>query len=254
MKIRIATWNIDRGKSVSPILDTLTTVSADLLVFTESSNNVSVLLPYNCINSQEFQRYQGYPWITICTRWEILEQVTTFNPYRTACCIVESPLGPLIVYGTIIPYQMAGVNGNRYPETGKRAWQMHLEDIQLQSEDWKVITQKHPGVPMIVAGDFNQTRDGNGRGYGTSEGRSILSNELMRNNLTCITEEDYRSTRHLKPHPRTGKTRRNIDHICVSTHLVTEFEINTGAWNGFTPEGKLLSDHNGVYADIWSRA
>ena len=145
---------------------------------------------------------------------------------------------------------MAGVSGNRYPETGKRAWQMHLEDITIQSRDWEKIRNGFPDNPMVVAGDFNQTRDGNGGGYGTSEGRRTLSIELLKNNLTCMTELDFAATGYLNQHPRTKKTRRNIDYICVSDNLCSQYTVQAGAWDNFTPEGKLLSDHNGVYIDI----
>lgn len=248
--IRIATWNIDRGKSNAPIQNRIASVSPELLVLTEASNGIDLSPEYNGLKSEEFERYEGYPWITIWTKWKILEHVATFNVFRTACCLVDSPIGPLIVYGTIIPYHMAGVSGNRYPESGKRAWQMHLEDILLQSRDWGKIRSVFPDTPMIVAGDFNQTRDGMGRGYGTSEGRRTLSRELLRNSLKCVTEVDFTSTGHLNEHPLTGKDRRNIDHICVSSDISSQYRLEVGAWDNFIPDGRLISDHNGVFLDI----
>lgn len=248
--IRIATWNIDRAKSPAPIREKIATIAPDLLVLTEASNHIDLGPEYGCLKSEEFERYEGHPWITIWTKWRILELIPTFNSFRTACCLVDSPLGPLIVYGTIIPYHMAGVSGNRYPETGKRAWQMHVEDITLQSRDWERIRSDFRDIPMIVAGDFNQTRDGNGRSYGTSEGRKSLSSELLRNKMVCMTELDFAATGHINQHPKTAKTRRNIDHICLSDELSSKYRIEAGAWDNFTPEGKLMSDHNGVYIDL----
>lgn len=250
MNIRIATWNVDRAKKSALVIDKISSVSPHLLVITEASHNIDLSPQYGCIQSKEFERYKGSPWITIWTRWKILEQVTTFNAYRTACCLVESPIGPVLVYGTIIPYQMAGVNGNRYLEKGKRAWQMHMEDILLQSRDWSIITRNYPDVPLIVAGDFNQTRDGKGRGYGTSEGRKVLTRELLKNNLQCVTEVDFAATGHLTQHPITGKIRRNIDHICIARDLCSRYDMEVGAWDNFTSDGKLMSDHNGVYVDM----
>ena len=127
---------------------------------------------------------------------------------------------------------------------------MHYEDIMLQSRDWEKIRNAFPDTPIIVAGDFNQTRNGNGRGYGTSEGRKTLSVELLRNKMVCMTEVDFAPTGYLSQHPKTAKTRRNIDHICVSTDLCSNYNMQAGAWDNFTPEGKLMSDHNGVYVDV----
>ena len=65
-----------------------------------------------------------------------------------------------------------------------------------------------------------------------------------------MTELDFAATRHINQHPITTKTRRNIDHICVTTDLCSQNTIQAGAWDNFTPDGKLMSYHNGVYIDI----
>lgn len=225
-------------------------INAEILALTETSELIDLSSDYFSIKSQEFPHYQDAPWITIWSRWPITESITTFNPYRTACCLIDSPFGQLIVYGTIIPYHMAGVSGNRYPEKGKKVWQMHLEDILAQTEDWKKIMSNYPGIPLVIAGDFNQTRDNIPMGYGTGQARKLLTQKLLDNGLVCITESDFGFSGYLTPDPKKQKIRRNIDHICISRSPSLEMDYQVGAWDHFTDDGFFMSDHNGVYVDL----
>lgn len=103
-------------------------------------------------------------------------------------------------------------------------------------------------MPFVVAGDFNQTRDSSSRTYGTKFGRELLSSELARCSLHCLTTEDFGATGKLNIDPIKGWTRNNIDHICVTDKAFTV--LNVGAWYHFTELGEFLSDHNGVYVDL----
>ena len=58
--------------------------------------------------------------------------------------------------------------------------------------------------------------------------------------MQCITEMDMR---------KEGLSRASVDHICVSQDLGAHI-ISVGAWEGRTPDNCVMSDHNGVYADI----
>ncbi|WP_051205598.1 endonuclease/exonuclease/phosphatase family protein [Salinimicrobium xinjiangense] len=204
---------------------------------------------YDAVRSREFEQYKDQPWITIWSRWKILEEIVTFNSFRTACCLVEAPFGTVIIYGTIIPYHMAGVSGNRYPDKGKKVWQLHLEDIIDQSSNWQNIMDNYPDVPFFVAGLFNQTRDGLKYGYGTNQGRKLLTQKLADNSLSCVTENDFHDLGFLKP-DHNGKKRRNIDHIFISNNFCASIEIQAGAWDHFSKEGFMYSDHNGTYIEM----
>jgi hypothetical protein len=68
---------------------------------------------------------------------------------------------------------------------------------------------------------------------------AILTQQLDRNNLICVTEEDMVANNKLK-------TRHNIDHICFSKDWFRKVQIM--AWEGMTEDGIYLSDHNGVCA------
>ena len=123
-------------------------------------------------------------------------------------------------------------------------WEYHKKDLLAQSENWQELIENLK-LPLFVIGDFNQTRYNN-KGYGTNEVRDILSEILQKLDLTCVTEFDF-SIEHLTADPKNGKIRNNIDHICISSSLLTKMKsFQVGAWNHFTEEGKYMSDHNGV--------
>ncbi len=249
---RIATWNLDRPRSftkASRIKEKLQDIAADILILTETSELIDLQPEYEAVKSTEFERYKDQPWITIWSRWKVVERIETFNSYRTACCLIDAPFGPIIVYGTIIPYHMAGVSGNRYPEKGKKVWQLHFEDILAQSSDWKGIIAKYPNVPFLVAGDFNQTRDELPKGYGTIQGRKLLSQKLSDNSLDCVTENNFQESGFLTADPK-GRKRRNIDHICISQKFCEKVNIEARAWKSFSDDGLIYSDHNGIYIDF----
>lgn len=128
---------------------------------------------------------------------------------------------------------------------------MHNENILLQSADWLQISGEYPGIPLCVAGDFNQTRDGKKGGYGTIDCRNLLTQALEICDLCCITEEDFGENGKLQPDPKKGYPRRNIDHICISNSFHENLSsISIGAWDHFTDEGTYMTDHNGVYLDF----
>ncbi|RUM39395.1 MAG: hypothetical protein DSY57_01275, partial [Desulfobulbus sp.] len=132
-----------------------------------------------------------------------------------------------------------------------KAWQMHKENIMLQSADWLKILADNPAIPLCVAGDFNQTRDGNKGGYGTTDCRNLLTQALEICNLCCVSEEDFGKNGKLHKDPKKGYPRRNIDHICLSKSLLDNLEyIFIGAWDQFTENGQYMSDHNGVFVDF----
>ncbi len=92
---------------------------------------------------------------------------------------------------------------------------------------------------LITAGDYNQHRDGVGK-YGTIEVRRLLSEALVEASLTCVTEADFVAT--------VGLSRRNIDHVCVSTEMASAV-TEAHAWEG-TVAGTRLSDQHGITVEL----
>ena len=253
--MKIANWNIERlsKRKRELVTNKVIEIDADIFVFTESTSLLK-LDKYESVHSEEFDHRPNEQWISIFSKYPIKKQVVTFNGNRTCCAIINSPLGNVIIYGTIIPYHNAGVSGDRYPVSGYKPWEYHCEDIERQSEDWKRIKQLYPNLPFVLIGDFNQVRDGEKRGYKTKKGNDLLSQALVENDLVSLTDFSFENKGLLSINPKTGKVKRNIDHICISKDLM---EIDSspiiGAWDQFSDDGKNMSDHNGVYVTIRSK-
>lgn len=247
---KIATWNLERPKNNTKksqlAIAKIKEINADLLVLTESSHaiDLSELYPY-VIHTLSYERTPNEQWVSIWCKWKIVKHIETFDNYRTVSGIIECPFGKISIFGTIIPYHYAGVSGERYGNLNYKTWEYHKKDLQAQSANWQRLLE-HEKLPLMVIGDFNQTRFNN-EGYGTKEVRAILTAILDKLDLNCVTAIDL-SKKYLKPHPKTGKIRKNIDHICISNGLLKNIKnYEVGAWNEFTDNGLAMSDHNGVF-------
>jgi endonuclease/exonuclease/phosphatase family metal-dependent hydrolase len=149
---------------------------------------------------------------SIYSKYSSLAKITTFNEETSICEILDTPIGNIAVYATII-----GIYGNRHPN--------FKTDLELQIQDFKRIASEYP---MIITGDFNISFSDNY--YYTKEGRDKLNrcfNELGLVNLT-------------------DKVQNNIDHIVISHELLSVSEDNSQVWN----LDKKLSDHIGLMVDL----
>jgi hypothetical protein len=230
--LTIATWNLERPKlrgwKKNPIIcQQLDEIDADIWILTETNSAINPGTCYSEIATSPISEYHnsGENCSTIWSRYPIGRTFPTFDPSIAVCAEILSPLGLFLVYGTIITW------ANDKGPTGKsKKWQEHYKSIESHAQDWAKLNQ---GLPFCVAGDFNQTLSGL-TGYGTHLGRKMLSEALQKNNLVCVTD----------------KIQFNIDHICLSKDWAKRVnQVNT--WQGFTPEGKPISDHQGVYVDLF---
>ena len=130
--MKMATWNIERLKHKSDIVrinSALDELKADILVLTETDNRVdlknyrfSIQTP-RLIEIQPDYYLESENRITIYTNYEIIRQHETYDKYTSLCVELETELGTLIVYGTII-----GVFGNRHKTPSNRIYP--LLDVQ----------------------------------------------------------------------------------------------------------------------------
>lgn len=245
---RIATWNLDRsgirGKRRIPgQLEQLARVDPDILVLTETHDSIQPKgLPYRAISIPSTgYHHPGESCVAIWTRWPQTYSDLVAPTELSTCVDVKSPFGLLTIYGTILTWRNdKGKNGLSRP------WEEHEKAIVSQGQHWQHLHESRKTVPLIVAGDFNQARDGVG-GYKSPNGVRALNEQLEKSNLTCITKEDFGAEGKLHVDPRKGYYRHNIDHICITQNF---FDIkHVGAWDHFT-ESQFLSDHNGVYVDL----
>jgi len=175
------------------------------------------------------------------------ESVKTHDPETAVCAEVRHCGSLFLIYGTIIPYHAAGTRYRYRFEgaevQGKKAWELHYESIANHAADWRRLRDNYPDHRMVVAGDFNQNRDGR-RWYGTEKGRGDLRDALAGAKLDCATEGA------IKPMEEGDLLNPTVDHICLDWALVELGPVVKGWPAGETPGGKRLTDHTGVYVDV----
>ena len=81
----------------------------------------------------------------------------------------------MIVYGTVIAWANEKLHDNG---ESARMWEVHLAEIERQGKEWRRLGDQYPVTPLIVAGDFNQDRDGSGW-HGTKRTRWLLGQKLV---------------------------------------------------------------------------
>ena len=211
-----------------------------MMVLTETCTKVDL----SCIGYEgraSAPNKYGKNYSAIWSKWPMGEVFDTYDAQTATCAMVTGPLGPMVIYGTILTYR-----GDRGPDGDSGSWAEHHKEILRQGEDWLRIQSLAEGIPLIVAGDFNQSRDGSSW-YRSPQGIVLLDDQLARNNLTSLTDEDFGANVKLQADPKKGYCRHNIDHVCVTQGRFHVEQV--GAWDHFTAGGEL-SDHNGVFVEL----
>jgi len=240
MTIRIATWNLDHAykshsSKIEAQIEKIKSIDAGIWVLTETCSEVDLSpLGFNQAASDK----NGYKkhCSTIWSKLPIVKTIKTYDTETAVCAELEiSPQFKVIVYGTIITYQMDGVTtGNSKP------WEEHRKAIIDHGNDWARIIADNRNSMFMVAGDFNQARDGSDWYFAhttNKKGIADLTNQLTLNDLSCLTDEDFCKTKKLVD-------RHNVDHICVTTKYQQKC-TKVAVW--YEPE---LTDHNGVCVEL----
>jgi hypothetical protein len=256
--MRVATWNLDRPRArqsarIECITRQIQEVDADVWLLTETSHLVvpgdrcaSIIAEPTGTDRSEPQEARSAIW----SLYPIVRVIETHDPKTAVCAIIRIPIGPLTAYATIIPYGFAGGNV-QYSHSGQiiegaKPWQLHLLSIDWIHQDLRRISSAFPGVPIVLGGDFNQSRDDRkwrGRSwYGTKKGRDRLSSVLRTFELTCLTDCDFAAK-------GQWVTRSSVDHLCVSNTLLRS-ALRVAAWESPHLDRTALSDHNGVHFDV----
>ena len=95
---KIATWNVERPKKgtekTALVMEKIKEINADILVLTESAVSMSLaeLYPFS-VHSLAYERTPEEHWVSIFSKWKITKQIETFDNFRTACAVVETPFG-----------------------------------------------------------------------------------------------------------------------------------------------------------------
>lgn len=235
--LRIGTWNTEyaAGEQKNRLrLARLRGEVADLWVLTETHDELDLSPTHEALTSA--QRPTGRPggrWTTIWTRWPVVERLHVDDPFRTVAAVLNSPVGPLVAFGTVLPWHSDTGHLRANP---MKQWAEQDRVLPLQVAEWRRLRQNFPDLPLVVAGDLNMNLGGK-HYYGTARGRQTLRDGLAELGLVCVTETARIPAGALRNPP--------IDHVLVPDAWEPTSRV-VGAWEGKTDDGLRLSDHSGL--------
>jgi endonuclease/exonuclease/phosphatase family metal-dependent hydrolase len=235
--LRIATWNIERptlnGWKRNPrIAERIREIDADVWILTET--NASIIptssrfpqvgyVSLASLPTKDLFHKLGESCTTIWSRYGIKQAIETFEANTAVCAEIDTPIGRMIVYGTILTYANdTGPNGK------SKKWVEHRKAIADHRKDWADIAAAFPRHSLCIAGDFN-----------TSFCDNYYAAEINRSDLLAVLEM-------LGMKNLTAEVQRNIDHIAVTQTLVKGCTVSVTIWN----EDKQLSDHIGICVEM----
>lgn len=241
-KLRIATWNLERPsarswKRLPAQRQRMADVAADVWVLTETRASVSPGDGYHGVHTPPHPTRRPDPderWVSIWSRWPLtpIPEVAA-NPRGSVAARCDTPAGPVLVYGTVLAW------ANEPDEHGTvRMWQQHLAEIARQGAEWQLLADTYPDHLLIVAGDYNQDRDGSGW-YGTHATRAALTEQLDAARLQLLTATDVVADGLLDQHL--------IDHIAIGSRDDVDADLH--CWPARTDQVRL-SDHPTVAIDL----
>ncbi len=240
--MRIGTWNVEYGAGAEKNarrMAILVRHAADLWVLTETHDNLDLSASHVPIHSR--QRPHGRPggrWVSIWTRFPVLHSVEVIDPVRTVAAMVMVPTGPLLVYGTVMPW--ASDRGDAPFGAPVRAWSEHHRVVAQQGEEWAALRERYPGVDLCVAGDLNMNLGGK-HYYGTAHGRRLLREAMMAHDLFCATETEQVPAGSLAHPP--------IDHVLLPTAWAPRTAV-IATWEGRDGPEPRMSDHSGLVVAV----
>lgn len=219
--MKIATWNVERLKhfrEIDKIHTHLSDVNADILVLTETDTRIFTgfkyqfhTLPLLELQPNFYQKTERR--VSLYTHYRCVQQMDTYDNHTAICLELETELGNLLVYGTIM-----GILGNR-----EKSFQTDLlkqmEDIGKLSAD---------GKDICVIGDYNLTFSD--YYYYTKFGRELVEDIFKDCRIRILTRNSSEC----------------IDHISISESFISDKGIAIYEWN----QDKKLSDHKGIVIEI----
>ena len=222
--MKIATWNLERptknGHKTPVILQYLQKIDADILVLTETNECIDLGNEYEHYQTNKYEGVnckKGDRQVSIFSKYPITQHLKTFRTDTSLCVEISTPLGNLIVYGTII-----GNFGNRGDQ--------FKNDLDKQLLDFEKYAKSNN---FCIIGDLNISFSDNY--YFTKEGRSKLKNSFELLGMKILTEQ----------------IANNIDHIILSNDFLKHLKFKEGFWNDTENKKERLSDHKGVFVEIF---
>lgn len=238
--LRIGTWNVEyaAGEERNVLRHArLMSKPAGIWILTETHDDLDLSETHAAVSTtQRPTGRKGGRWVTIWTQWPVLQRIAVGDATRTVGTLLDTPVGPLAVYGTVLPWHSDPGSG----DSPAKSWSEQDRVLPLQLAEWRAIQDSLPGVPLVVAGDLNMNLGGK-HYYGTKRGRKALRDGLADLGLGCATEYDRLPEGVLQYSP--------IDHIVVPIDWLERTHVED-AWEGTNEDGRKLTDHSGLLIHV----
>jgi hypothetical protein len=139
--MRIGTWNVEYAAGTAKNaarLRRLRDARADLWVLTETHDDLDLSATHAAVRSEQRPTGRaGARWVTIWSAFPVVRVVATSDQVRTTAAIVDAPRGPLLVYGTVMPWHSdRGVSGTA------RGWVEHHRVVPEQAREWVALLSR----------------------------------------------------------------------------------------------------------------
>jgi hypothetical protein len=234
--MRIATWNLERGGKThaarAALAVALDELHADVTVFTEPGSRFKSG-PGVVTSPPTRPRSPGpEPWIAIVG--EGVESVLDI-PYERLAMAARITVGgrAVIVYGTVLPWLTVAHHARRVVLACETSFDTFVRVLHEQVNDIEELRRLH-GVPVIWAGDFNQSVTGTISG-GSLARRQVLAGALDNLGMTAWNGEEQHALKGLRAVEICGP--RDIVPVSVS-------RIDP------TRDGVTMTDHAGYCVEL----
>lgn len=247
--MRIGTWNVEyaRGSRNPDRRALLMEHKADIWILTETHTDLDLSQTHSEVVCSEKRPglnnrkvNDGSTWVTIWSKYRKLADIKVRDPRRMVVAAFESPMGPLVVAGVVLPWHSD--RGDVPPEPAPRNW---AEYLRVLRSDLPSLLKTMRDVPeckgLVIAGDFN----------------SVLADpypfpypyppeDLRLELLKMLRGEGFSIHTANTLYPKPSTPRMLIDHVC--TNMGNAEKVET--WTGIDGKSPRLSDHPGVVVTL----
>ncbi|MDE3253676.1 MAG: endonuclease/exonuclease/phosphatase family protein [Bacteroidota bacterium] len=217
--MKIATWNLGRPRKgadkINAIVATLSERDADILVLTETINSIDLGPQYTCFyTSKPIETYfrMDERRVAIYSKYDYYEEIATHRPDTSLCVHLDTPLGPIAVYGTC----MGATDSTT---------ETFSSDLEKRLQDFETIGKTNQ---LLICGDLNRSLPDNADL--TEKRRRALTRSFAKNHLQNLT----------------AGIPESVDQVVLSKSVENNCKVRTEKWN----VSKTLSDHLGVLVSL----
>ena len=200
--MKILSWNLERPNNNLTseknifIIDIIEKINPDIIFFTETNSSINFKTYFSHQSIQlpkihEKQEYKnGENRVTIFSKFPIENISNTYDCYTAICCLIDSPIGKLTLYGSII-----GSFGGRdkYFENDLKNQKVEIEKLArnqnlIYSGDFNISFSGFPYPSKVKITEMNEFFDSNSLTNLTGDNKDsaihiVLSEEILKNRI-----------------------------------------------------------------------